>query len=82
MTVSVNAKTISSMRIPREPLINMVVVSSIQRFKASMRAALSVLAQYPGKKIYVMGDMFELGKRRLYCMNRLVNKPRNWASIF
>lgn len=28
---------------------------------ASVRAAISVLAKYPGQKIYVAGDMFELG---------------------
>ncbi len=32
---------------------------------ASMRAALAVLAKLPGKKIFVMGDMFELGSDAL-----------------
>ena len=32
---------------------------------ASMRAGLEVLARFPGKKIFVMGDMFELGDESL-----------------
>lgn len=45
----------------------------------STKAALDLLSLADGRKVAVLGDMFELGERKGRCTGRLAHMPQNKA---